>query len=190
MIANDRVEIIFALQEESQGLFEKAGYSVHYSGMGKINAAFRATEVILTKKPKLILNLGTAGSFRFPAKTLIECSGFVQRDFDLTSVGGILGKTPFDSISDFIEGHPPMFNLPQGVCGSGDNVEIGTTRLPCDLMDMEAYAIAKVCKKLNVPFVSLKFISDGSDHSVKNDFRTNLPFAAQALLDVVNKGLS
>ncbi len=43
---NADIALIMALPNESKGLFEQAGIEVHYSGIGKINAAFKAFEVI------------------------------------------------------------------------------------------------------------------------------------------------
>jgi adenosylhomocysteine nucleosidase len=40
------VALIMALPNESKGLFEQAGIEVHYSGIGKVNAAYKAFEVI------------------------------------------------------------------------------------------------------------------------------------------------
>ena len=53
-----------------------------------------------------------------------------------------------------------------------------------DVVDMEAYAIAKVCKKLGVGFTAIKYISDGSDHNAHNDWAGNLPKAAEGLFTV------
>ena len=38
------VALIMALPNESKGLFEQAGIEVHYSGIGKVNAAYKAFE--------------------------------------------------------------------------------------------------------------------------------------------------
>ena len=38
--------------------------------------------------------------------------------------------------------------LPKGICGTGDSFETGLPKVSCDLVDMEGYALAKVCKKL------------------------------------------
>ena len=54
--------LIMALPSESKGLFEQAGIQVHYSGIGKVNAAFKAYEVIQRTGCKILFNLGTAGS--------------------------------------------------------------------------------------------------------------------------------
>lgn len=42
----DDIALIMALPNESKGLFEQAGITVHYSGIGKINAAYTAFDVI------------------------------------------------------------------------------------------------------------------------------------------------
>lgn len=56
------VALIMALPNESKGLFEQAGIEVHYSGIGKVNAAYKAFEVIQKTGCKTLINLGTAGS--------------------------------------------------------------------------------------------------------------------------------
>jgi adenosylhomocysteine nucleosidase len=35
----------------------------------------------------------------------------------------------------------------------------------CSILDMECFAIAKVCRRYNVKFSSYKWVSDGGDHS-------------------------
>ena len=59
--------LVMALPSESKGLFEAEGIEVHYSGIGKVNAAFKAFEVIQTTGCKTLINLGTAGSSHFDA---------------------------------------------------------------------------------------------------------------------------
>ena len=50
----DQLALIMALPSESKGLFEQAGITVHYSGIGKVNAAFKvATESPATKSAEL-----------------------------------------------------------------------------------------------------------------------------------------
>ncbi len=178
-----------ALPMESQGLFEKAGIPVHYCGIGKINAAMMAAELI-HKSPhpvKHILNLGTAGSHKFAAHALVECKAFVQRDMDLSPLGFPRGQTPMDPIPGLIEAKLKNLGLPLGVCGTGDVFEIGKPAVDCDLVEMEAYAIAKVCKKFEVDFTAIKYISDGSDANAHKDWRANLLTAAESLLGVYQK---
>ncbi len=181
---SDISHLILALPMESQGLFEAANIPVSYCGIGKVNAASKAAELIHKHGATFILNLGTAGSDRFPTHTLVECSAVVQRDMDITPLGFPLGETPMDPISGRIDLEELFPDLPKGVCGTGDVFETGTPKVPCDLVDMEAYAIAKVCKQNGVGFSAVKYITDGSDHNAHNDWQDNLVHGAKALLDV------
>ena len=40
-----------------------------------------------------------------------------------------------------------------------------------DVVDMEAYAIAKVCKLENIQFKCFKYISDKADGNAENDWK-------------------
>lgn len=180
---NTDLLVIMALPSESQGLFEAANIDVYYCGIGKVNAAFRATELILKYKPWRVLNLGTAGSHKYNTHEMIECKSFVQKDMDITPLGFPLGQTPLDEIPGAIE-VTTFTSLKKGVCGTGDVFEVGPPRLPCDLVDMEAYALAKVCKKLQVEFTAIKYITDGSDPHSKEDWIKNLKPAAENLLKI------
>jgi adenosylhomocysteine nucleosidase len=92
-----------------------------------------------------------------------------------------MGETPMDDIKGRIE-VPTLLDLQTGVCGTGDRFEVGPPKLDCDLVDMEAYAIAKVCRKLGVGLTALKYITDGSDDQAHKDWYENLKPASQRLL--------
>lgn len=175
--------LIMALPNESKGLFEQAGIQVHYSGIGKVNAAFKAFDVIQKTGCKTLLNLGSAGSSQFDAHALVEVSTFVQRDMDVSPLGFAVGVTPMDDdhpAEIHLEAYFP--HLEKGICGTGDSFETGTPKVPCDLVDMEGYAIAKVCKKLGVRLISVKYITDGANSTAHLDWEENLLLGAQKLL--------
>lgn len=175
--------LIMALPNESKGLFEAQGIDVHYSGIGKVNAAFKAFEVIQNTGCKTLLNLGTAGSSHFDAHALVEVSQFVQRDMDVSPLGFDVGLTPMDQhFPGAIELEPFFDHLPKGICGTGDSFETGQPKVPCQLVDMEGYALAKVCKKLGVRLISVKYITDGSNDTAHLDWEENLLLGAQKLL--------
>lgn len=175
--------LIMALPNESKGLFEQAQIAVHYSGIGKINAAFTAYDVIQKTGCKTILNLGTAGSSFFNAHELVEVKTFVQRDMDVSPLGFEVGVTPMDAhFPHEIQLEPYFTDLPQGICGTGDNFETGQPKVNCNLVDMEGYALAKVCKKLDVRLISIKYITDGANDTAHLDWEENLLLGAQKLL--------
>ena len=101
---------------------------------------------------------------------------------DVTGLGFALGETPFEALPATLE-FPAVFkHLPEGVCGTGDRFETGAAGLACDVIDMEAYALAKVCLAEDVPFACAKFISDGADATAADDWQASLPRAAAAFL--------
>lgn len=181
------VATLMALPGESQGLFEKENIPVFYTGIGKVNAALTATDVIHKTKCKVMINLGTAGSSKFNTHDLIEVSSFVQRDIDLSPLGFKVGETPFDPIPTGIDLIPYFPELSKGICGTGDNFETGATKIHCELVDMEGYALAKVCRRLGVQLISLKYITDGANHNASNDWHANLIPGAGKLLEYYKK---
>ena len=68
-----------------------------------------------------------------------------------------------------------MIGTPEIVCGTGDSFLTDAGELPSlgvHIVDMEAYAIAKVCRHFNVPFRCFKYISDKADESAGDDWST------------------
>lgn len=177
--------LIMALPSESKGLFEQQNIDVHYSGVGKVNAAFKAFEVIQKTGCKTLINLGSAGSSTFKAHELVEVSKFVQRDMDVSPLGFEVGVTPMDEYYPAaIDLEPYFLELNQGICGTGDSFEISQPKVACNLVDMEGYAIAKVCKRLNVRLISVKYITDGADDTAHLDWEENLLLGAHKLLEL------
>lgn len=172
---------------ELAGIFQDQGIKVVYCGVGKINAAYVTTKHILESKPKHIVNLGTCGSSSFPWGTVVECSQVVQRDMDVTPLGFEHGTTPYEENGGAIELKTYLDNYPKGICGTGDNFETEQSRLECDLVEMEGYAIAKVCRNLNVDVTLLKFVSDGSDHHAPRDWDKNMAAGAEKLFQAYLK---
>ena len=159
-------------------------WEVLYTGVGKVNATGQLTERLhrshlhyLPEMPKLVINYGTAGSRKIKKKTLVDCTKFIQRDMDVTGLGFMRGQTPFeDNIPIILDYDHVEFN-PIGrraTCGSGDNFVEDRTNYYGEVVDMEAYALAKVCYHYNVPFISFKYITDGADEQAHEDWEKNL----------------
>lgn len=172
-----------ALPIESQGVFERAGVAVLYTGIGKVNAAHaltrRLTEYRCEGLPlPHVVNFGTAGSQRRPTGALIECTAFIQRDMDVTGLGVPLGTTPFEEVPARLATPPVFDGLERGVCGSGDSFVISACAHECDVLDMEAYALAKVCYFEGCRFNAAKYVTDGADHAAATEWQARLPHAA------------
>jgi adenosylhomocysteine nucleosidase len=186
------VLVVMALELEAQGLFRERGVDVLYTGIGKVNAAYRLSRRLAEERARgvrpLVLNLGTAGSRRHATGSVVACRRFVQRDIDVSGLGFALGHTPFeDAVPPALE-FPVVFDaLAQATCGSGDRFEAHAGAVDFEVVDMEAYALAKVCYFDDVPFACAKFITDGADGSAASDWQSNLPVAARAFVKLYDE---
>jgi adenosylhomocysteine nucleosidase len=180
MLLDKRQEVllIVALKEElPRNLLPE--FNIEYCGVGKINATYKALEIISKYEPKLIINFGTAGSLRKNLFGLHEVSQFFQRDMDATALGFKIGVTPFEERSVIDFGRTGLS------CSSGDNFVSSPPELKTDLVDMEAYAIAKVCVLKNVQFMCFKYVSDNADESASKNWKANASLGATAFKDMV-----
>jgi adenosylhomocysteine nucleosidase len=182
-----RTLVVMALRVESSGVFEAAGVPVLYCGIGKINAAVALTRALARysqsgREMPLVINFGSAGSRCFAGGTLVACHEFVQHDMDVSGLGYARGVTPYDEAPSRLTFEPLFTHLPSAVCGSGDSFATLQPELACEVIDMEAYALAKVCWHENARFACVKCVTDGADHAAADDWRRNVSSAAEAFL--------
>ena len=180
--------IVMALELEGQGILEQRGIPVLYCGVGKVNAAYALTRRLADYRhgghaSPHVINFGTAGSRRHPTGACVECHAFVQRDMDVSGLGVPLGTTPFDAGVPARLEFPPVFaQLMPAVCGTGDSFATTACAVECDVLDMEGYALAKVCWLERTRFTAVKWVSDGADHTAGADWQANLHHAAERFL--------
>lgn len=179
--------IVFALEQESQNLF--TDFDVLYTGVGKVNAAYGLMQRILHAgpRPSLVVNLGTAGSRQHKPGSIVNCTRFVQRDMDVTALGFAPYQTPFSDDPVMLEYGQVVQNLPQGVCATGDQFDTSGKAEAFDVVDMEGFALAIVCQRLQLPFLCLKYVSDGADGAADTDWGAALERAAKALAEALQK---
>ena len=154
--------VLIAIREEAPDLAYMM--NLFYTGVGKVNAAMVASEVIAKYRPRRIINFGTAGGITV-APGFYQCTQFVQRDMTCEALGYVPGQTPFESSVH-------IGNSTGLICSTGDDFVMNPTlEIPADVVDMEAYAIAKACAKYNVEFVCWKYISDQANQDAHNDWQ-------------------
>ena len=165
--------IAVALEDEIDKDLLKS-WRIVYTGIGKVNALITLGKAIREKRPKNIINFGTAGSSRLDLSGLHEVTQFKQRDMDVSPLGFAIGETPLDNISDI------SLNRKGLSCGTGDSFVSSTQKIDTDLYDMECYAIAKLCLIENINFFCYKFISDKADSDASKDWKLNVSNGAAA----------
>ena len=186
--------IVCALEIETQG--QLGDYDVLYTGVGKVNATFELTRKFGKYGSyipyNMVINYGTAGSRKIKKKTLVDCTKFIQRDMDVTGLGFMRGETPFEQDPPFVIQQQNIEFNPIGrnaTCGSGDNFAEDKSQYYGEVVDMEAYALAKVCYLYDVPFISFKYITDGADEQAHEDWEKNLADGIEVFKEKILKEL-
>tara|TARA_Y100001937_G_scaffold109667_1_gene154585 strand:- start:1500 stop:2108 length:609 start_codon:yes stop_codon:yes gene_type:complete len=186
--------IVCALEIETQGQLDD--YEVLYTGVGKVNATFELTRKFGKYGSyipyNMVINYGTAGSRKIKKKTLVDCTKFIQRDMDVTGLGFMRGETPFEQDPPFVIQQQNIEFNPIGrnaTCGSGDNFAEDKSQYYGEVVDMEAYALAKVCYLYDVPFISFKYITDGADEQAHEDWEKNLADGIEVFKEKILKEL-
>ena len=116
--------LVFALEVEAQEEFKD--FQKIFTGVGKINAAYHLFKGIEKYNPDIIINLGTAGSTAFNKGNVVCCTQFIQRDMDVMALGFQKFETPFANGEIILEHGIALEDVPSGICGSGDQFEMGT----------------------------------------------------------------
>ena len=158
-------------------------YAVCYTGVGKINAAFFATKCGMQDNCERIINYGTAGALNTNLIGKLHKVGTVyQRDMDTRPLTP-LGTTPYDAVGSA----ELKINNSSVTLSTGDNFVTNMPEIVTDLVDMEAYAIAKVCCKFNIPFTCMKYASDFADSNAADHWQENVANGKELFLDWLNK---
>lgn len=177
-----------ALPQESRGLLEAAGARLLYTGVGKVNAAAALARRLAELRcagtpPGRVVNMGTAGSRHVAVHSLVACNRFRQRDMDVSGLGFPAGVTPFDDAPAELEFAPAFPHLPQLVCSTADSFATHRHEVDGDVVDMEAFALARVCLSERVPFACVKYVTDGADADSAAHWQAALDAASRRFVE-------
>ena len=104
---------------------------------------------------------------------------------NVRDLGFPAGQTPFEDEVPFPIHTTTIFNhLNKVSCGTGDNFANKGAEIDCDLVDMEAYALAKVCYFEKVPFTAVKYVSDNANEAAAKDWIEHVADAGKLFLEL------
>jgi adenosylhomocysteine nucleosidase len=151
--------ILFAMREEAPSLFAKYK-NVFCVGVGKVNSALNTMLLIQELKPTRVINLGTAGGLTV-SSGIYRINNVFQHDVNLKPVGLKPGQHLNDPYSFINLGNDGK------TCASGDLfvTQPNKLRIDCDIVEMEAYSIAKACLLTGTQCDIWKYISDKADEN-------------------------
>lgn len=168
--------VIMALEAEAPQLAKRS--NVYICGVGKINAAIMAAK-LLAQNPEItkVYNFGTAGGITLEPG-LHRMHNFVERD---------RARCPA-SLEAVIKPEANLISYGDGyTCSTGDDFVMDPNlEIPSDVVDMEAYAIAKACDRANVEFECWKYVSDGANADSADEWVANVCKGQDYYLDILD----
>lgn len=150
--------IVYAVEEE-RVLLKMSDCKFHYckTGVGKIAAAIAVQQSIELHHPDIVINIGTAGTLKYELGSIHLCCKFIDRDMEKLSNFGIPFKEDFTEEvkkSSFFKNW--SFD---SICNTGDTF-LTSADGTGDVFDMESFAVARICRTQEIPFVGVKCVTD------------------------------
>ncbi|MCF6303009.1 MAG: 5'-methylthioadenosine/S-adenosylhomocysteine nucleosidase [Devosiaceae bacterium] len=140
-----------------------------FTGVGPVEAAIALTRTLgdlaaKTSLPDFVISLGSAGSRDLTQTHIYQASSVSYRDMDASLLGFEKGTTPFLDLPAELNLSPQLPGVPKATLSTGANIISGTDydAISAQMVDMETYALKRVCQTFNLPLIALRGISDGS----------------------------
>ena len=206
LMKNVEINQIYNLQFEKGKIGNRECVLVQ-SGVGKVNAA-RTTQVLIDNfEIESVINVGSAGAINdlLEIGDIVIAKHVVQHDFDITAFDHPKGY--ITDIGDYIECDEELikqfneliknlanseFKIKIGIIASGDIFcteermkDKINFKFQADVVDMECAAIAQVAYLDNIPFISIRSVSDVPNGSNEKTFEENLNLASERCAEII-----
>jgi adenosylhomocysteine nucleosidase len=173
-------------------------------GVGKVNAAMVASQLVAIFQCKLLLVVGTAGQLRRDGPQCMWLKEAVQHDYGAARADGFTcypaGEWPIGPVRSSIAMAAlpdPGSGVPGGRIVSGDSfVECASSAerlsgvLSGHMVDMETAAVAQVAQHMGVPWGGVKAVTDDADGQSVGDFEINLERAAAQAAKALERAIA
>ena len=176
-LLENKKEYVEGIYEYTEGTIKNNTIILTKCGIGKVNAAVGAVELIRTFQPDCIISTGVAGGIDKCLKVMdvVASAQIVYHDV-WCGEGNAYGQ--IQGMPTFFEGNKTLFDcaisldtetpIHGGLICSGDKfitdreeLDVIKGNFPEGLaVDMESGSIAQVCHIYKVPFISFRIISD------------------------------
>lgn len=175
---DDSYLVVTALQSELPNVSPD---SILFTGVGKVNATYSLTKYLVEHPEiKTVINYGTAGkAYNVNKGELIQCTTFLQGDMDCGTLTGGPGVTYGDTDPSALQ-----FGTEGKICRTQDQFVTDLSvldmfeHLVCyekfNVVEMEAYALAKVCYNMHRDFICYKYVSDDANTDDNGEWEENV----------------
>lgn len=179
-----KILLAHAIKEEKVDInIPNAEIAYVETGVGKARAALRLMHAICEFHPDLVINFGTSGTTKHEVGDIIVCNRFVDRDLRNVHFGNVISEIKFENINISKLLGKETHAIESGTVNTGDSFVTQVDDFEGDCIDMEAFAEADVCREMNIPFVSVKYITDVVGKNSVEAWQEKLADARRALAE-------
>ena len=140
-----------------------------FTGIGPVEAGTQLSATLARlagtgSLPDLIVALGSAGSATLPQTDIFQGASFSYRDMDASPLGFEKGQTPFLDMPIEIMATMTVPDIPKARLSTGANIVSGAAyrEIDADMVDMESFAYLRAASLFDLPFITMRGISDGA----------------------------
>lgn len=164
-------------------------------GVGPVEAAVNTGRILanVDRLPDYVILLGSAGSATLGQGEVYQANSIAYRDMDATALGFARGQTPFLEQPPVIDLNNTIPSLRQASLSTGASIILTKQFALIDeeMVDMESYAVLRVCQSYEVELIVLRGISDGpKELKVYQDWIELLPTVDKHLALAVKETLN
>ena len=154
-------DVVLFVADEDEISPDEVPFPVVFTGMGKMrmfSALVKWHDTLPEGRTPIILNIGSAGSAKYPIGTIVPCTRFINGGCELVDDCIELSADGASVFSGDYFMSTQTFSAEQ----------VKQLSQQYDLFDMEAYAVAQFCRMYDIPFYCLKAVSDNLDGNLKD----------------------
>lgn len=175
-----KILIVYAIpQEKIEVNIPNAEVIYVETGMGKVSAAMRTMRAICEYHPDMVINIGSAGTLNHKVGDVFVCNHFIDRDLRKVTLDGVASEIEFGN--DAIKRIFSERELVYGSCNTGDSFITQGNDIEGDVIDMESFAEADVCREMGVPFFAVKYVTDVVGQNSSEEWFAKLADARKGL---------
>ena len=183
-----KILLVYAIPEEKIEVnIPNAEVIYVETGMGKVSAAMRTMRAICEYHPDMVINIGSAGTLNHKVGDVFVCNHFIDRDLRKVTLDGVVSEIEFGN--DAIKRIFSERELVYGTCNTGDSFITEGNDIEGDVIDMESFAEADVCREMGVPFFAVKYVTDVVGQNSSEEWFAKLADARHGLTAFLNKNV-
>jgi adenosylhomocysteine nucleosidase len=176
----------------------QARFQPLFTGVGPVEAAVTLAVTLAQLRaegalPDVVVCLGSAGSRTLDHTGVYQVATVSYRDMDATALGFAKGVTPLLDLPAVLDLPLQVAGIPLASLATGASVVSGAgyDGIAADMVDMETYAVLRVCQRFALPLIGLRGISDGkAEVTGMADWTEYLHIIDEKLASAVDKVLA